>query len=321
MFLTVAFWVVFGLSALLMTAWAFDRSGDPASRGIGGGYALVCLPFFAGGLLLFLLTQGTAPRFLGTILVGTPLVAFALLYGFARFGYLITRHRESPGQLLASGRSQQLGAAIERGNLSLIREICASGADLNAAGSSGHTPLTFAFKKEKYEAAKLLLELGADPTRSSKHWIPPLAEMSTSDKFSGLLEMALKQGADPNFSYDGLPILQNAIGGGADAEKNVQLILEAGARLDLRNDERNIPAPLGFAVRRRLWKTARTLVERGAPLTDPPGDASIALALCDCDPPSEGEFGSEEYALFAKALAERGIAAPVARRAGPPLKP
>lgn len=306
--MAIAFWVVFGLSALLLIACAVDRSGDPATRGLGGAFALIGLPFAGLGLLLFLLTRGAAPRLLAMVLAGVPLLLLAALFGFARFGYLIERHRESPGELLASGMSQQLGEAIERGDLSGIRQLVAAGADLNAAGPSGHTPLTFAFKKEKYEGARLLLELGADPTRSSKDWIPPLAEMSTSDKYSDLLETALKHGADPNFAHDGLPILQNAIG--SRAERNFQLILAAGARLDIRNVERDIPAPLGFAVQRRLWTMARILVEHGAPLVDPPGDGSLARILRDAEPPLSGEFGSEEYALFAKALAEKGIAPP-----------
>ena len=52
---------------------------------------------------------------------------------------------------------------------------------------------------------------------------------------------------------------------------------------------------------------ARILVEQGAPVVDPPGEDSLARILRDADPPAEGEYGSEEFALFAKALAARGI--------------
>ncbi len=315
MYVTVAFWVVLALSTLLMTAWFFDRSGDAASRGLGAAYALVCLPFVAGGFLLFFLTRGTAPHLLGILLTCTPLLLLAVLLANARFGYLVTRHRESAGQLLPAGKGQALGAAIDLNDLPVIRELVAAGGDVNAAGKSGHTPLTFAFKKKRYEAADLLLELGADPTRKSDEWIPPLAEMSTSDKFCGLLDTALKHGADPNFAHDGLPILQNAIGSGA--EKDFEVILAAGARLDVRNDERIIPAPLGFAVQRRLWRTARILVEHGAPLTEPPGYNGIDIILRQIDPPSEGGFGSEEYALFAKAMADKGNPVPPLKKANP----
>lgn len=305
---TIAFWVVLGLSALLLAVWALDRSGDPASRGIGGAYALVTLPFVGLGLLLFLLTRGATPRLFGTVLAGVPLLLLAVLFLFARFGYLIEQHRDSPGQLLAGGPGRELGEAIEAGDLARVRQLVSAGADLNAAGPGGHTPLTFAFRKGRFDAAQLLLELGADPTRSSRDWIPPLSEMATSDRYAGLLETALKHGADPSFAWDGLPILQNAIG--SRAERNVALILAAGARLDLRNVERDIPAPLGFAVQRRLWKMARILVEHGAPLADPPGDDSLARVFRDADPPRDGENGSEEYALFAKALSERGASPP-----------
>jgi hypothetical protein len=309
---TVAFWVLLALGVLLMAAWFLDRSGDPAGRGIGAGYALVCLPLVAIGVVLFLVTRGTAPRLLAALLAAAPLLLLALLWGNARFGYLVTRFRESPGRLLPGRAGRELGEAIERDDRDRIRALAASGTDLNAAGPSGHTALTFAFKKERHGAAKCLLELGADPTRASAEWIPPLAEMATSDRYADLLETALRRGADPNFSHDGLPILQNAIG--SRAAKAFQLILDAGARLDLRNDERGVPAPLGFALRRRLWEMARVLVERGAPLAEPPGPDSLGVILRDLDPPDEGGFGGDEYARLARALAERGLRMPAMRR-------
>lgn len=315
MTVTVAFWVLLGLGALLMAAWFLDRSGDAASRGIGAGYALVCLPFVAAGLLLFLLTRGSAPRIAASLLVAAPLLLMALLAGSARFGSLLTRFRESPGRLLPGRTGRELGEAIERGDLPRIRALAAQGNDLDAAGPTGHTALTFAFKKERFEAAKLLLELGADPARASKEWIPPLAEMATSDRYADLLETALERGAVPNFAHDGLPILQNAIG--CRAGRCFQVILDAGARLDVRNEERGIPAPLGFALRRRLWEMARVLVERGAPLAEPPGPDSLQTIVRDLDPPDEGGFGSEEYARLAKALEERGFRMPGMRPARP----
>ena len=54
---------------------------------------------------------------------------------------------------------------------------------------------------------------------------------------------------------------------------------------------------------------SRVLVERGAPLSEPPGDNSLGNVLRDLDPPGEGGFGGEEYARLEKALADRGIQA------------
>ena len=69
--------------------------------------------------------------------------------------------------------------------------------------------------------------------------------------------------------------------------------------------------------REMLWTMARTLVERGAPLTEPPGSHSISTILRQIDPPSEGGSGTDDYALFAKAMADRGVPVPRQEKAKP----
>ncbi len=50
------------------------------------------------------------------------------------------------------------------GDVEGIRLLVAAGADINAIGEFGHTPLQEAVGQLKIEAVKALLELGADPS-------------------------------------------------------------------------------------------------------------------------------------------------------------
>ncbi len=313
MFLTVACWILFGLSVLVMIAQARESGGDAATRGLGRAFAIAALPFVGSGLLLLLLSRGTFLRLLAMLLVSAPLLLVATMAGFARYGYLIRRHRESAGHLFNRGSGKELGQAIERNDLPRIRELIAGGADPNAAGPDGATPLSFALLRERLEAAKLLLELGADASLGQNYGRAPIMEMASNDKLSELLETALKHGANPNFVGDfGLPILQSAIG--CRAVRNVELIVGAivgaGARLDVRNEENHVAAPLAFAIQRRLWSMARLLVEHGAPLNEPPGESNIERAFSSVGPPAEGDSDRAEYDLLAEAMAKRGFQTP-----------
>ncbi len=311
--LAVVFWIVAGTTAVLLAAWALDRSGDAATRGLGQFYALVGVPFLVLGVLVFLLARRAVPRALAMLVTGVPLLFLATLWGFARFGYLIDRYRESPGHVFGGAESRGLGAAIDRGDLGRIRELARSGTDLNAIGREGVSPLSFALDRKRYDAARLLLELGADPLRgqgAAGH--PPLFEVAASDDLSGLLELALARGADPNAALaEGLPLLHWTIG--YRAFRNVALIVGAGARLDTRDDAHQLRSPLSFALERRLWGCARLLVERGAPLAEAPGYNGLAAVVANLEPPGDADPDRAEYLALVKAMTDRGFVFPPAR--------
>lgn len=308
--LAASYWTVFGLTAVLLVAWAFDRSGDPATRGLGRFYALVGLPFLGLGLLVFLLTRRAVARVLATIVTGAPLLALGVLLGFARFGYLIERYRESPQHVFGSTESRALGEAVERRDLDRIRQLSAGGANLNAEGRDGKTPLSFALDRRQYDVARLLVELGADPLRGEgAAGRPPLFEMAATDDLSNVLKLALERGANPNaVRDDGMTLLHWAIG--YRALQNVKLIVAAGARLDARDDAHQLRSPLSFALERRLWAYARFLVEHGAPLKEAPGYNGLDAVFVNIETPAEGSPDRAEYLLLVEAMTGRGFTLP-----------
>jgi len=312
--LAAAYWTVAGLTAALLVAWALDRSGDAATKGLGQAYALLGLPFLAAGVLIFLLARRAVPRVLATVVTGVPLLFIALLWGFARFGYLIERHNESPGHVFGSRDGRALGEAIRGRDLAGIRRLAAAGADLNTVGRDGATPLAYALDHGAVDSAQLLVELGADPLRgegAAGH--PPLFEMAATDTLAPLLRTALAQGANANARRDdGMTLLHWAIG--YRAFKDVELIVAAGARLDTRDDAHQLRSPLAFALERRLWECARFLVEHGAPLREAPGFNGLDAVVGNLEPPRDGETGRDEYIGLVKAMTGRGYAFPARLR-------
>ena len=312
--LAVVHWAVAALTVALLVAWALDRSGDAATRGLGQVYALAGLPFLALGVLVFLLARRAVPRVLAVVVTGVPLLFIALLWGFARFGYLIERHAESPGHVFSGRDGRALGEAIRGRDLAGIRRLAAAGSDLNAAGRDGTTPLAYALDHGAVDAAQLLVELGADPLRgrgAAGH--PPLFEMAATDDRAPLLKAALARGANPNAALEeGMTLLHWAIG--YRAFTDVELVVAAGARLDTRDDAHQLRSPLAFAIERRLWECARYLVEHGAPLDEAPGFNGLDAVVGNLEPPGDGEAGRDEYLRLVQAMTGRGYAFPARPR-------
>jgi uncharacterized protein len=59
-------------------------------------------------------------------------------------------------------------AAARRGNIGRIRRLLAEGADVNARGKFGYTPLVHASYSGHAEAVRFLLDAGAIPTMAAQ---------------------------------------------------------------------------------------------------------------------------------------------------------
>lgn len=135
--------------------------------------------------------------------------------------------------------------------------------------------------------------------------LPCLA--AARDAYHLVLKAAIEHGASPDtVSAEGRPLLFEALA--FNAEENVGLIVEKGARLDVRDDEKR--SALVRAIFLRMWPQARLMVERGVPIADPPGYFNLVNVLSETHPPEEGTPEREEFRGLLKALAARGINLP-----------
>ena len=119
------------------------------------------------------------------------------------------------------------------------------------------------------------------------------------DAYHLVLTAALEHGASPDtISAEGRPLLFEALA--FNAKENVGLIVEQGARLDIRDDDKR--SALGRAIFLRMWPQARFMVERGVPVADPPGYFNFVHVLSETRSPEEGTPEREEFRWLLQAL-------------------
>lgn len=161
----------------------------------------------------------------------------------------------------ADKNQQTLALAISQGDTAAIR-AAARTADVNAIGADGTTPLLFAVSSNP-KIVPLLLELGANPNLAAEGTISPLARALTAldPAFTALLDA----GASPNGdgANTGVPMLFYAIESGR--EDRAEQLIAHGA--DIRLLDAQGRTALMAAAQQRQWKTARTLLAKGADRT------------------------------------------------------
>src|SRR5439155_5434949 len=121
----------------------------------------------------------------------------------------------------------------------------------------GETPLWFALRKGRPDAAALLAGRGADPTRAPAGERPALVVAAREPKYEPALRAMLKAGtsADTVLPDDiGQPTALVFHAMNTDCQPNVRAVVEAGAHLDVR--DQNGETPLGRALVHRLWDAA-----------------------------------------------------------------
>ena len=195
-------------------------------------------------------------------------------------------HKEDGG-----GGSQPLHYAMEGKHATVAEALLDAGADPNAVGGYGRTPLVMAIDKDDIEGVRLLLKRGADvrlkPSR--KDCEPPLfaaAAIKTSDKINSVKEggtvrtsfvpqfrnpeifkLLLEAGADPNApgALNQTPLIRLAWQADVPDEIIVPLmeaLLKAGAKVD--HLERDGGTALQGAVLRSNPPVAKLLCAAGA---------------------------------------------------------
>ncbi len=215
-------------------------------------------------------------------------------------------------EMFSGGLSPLLYAARE-GCVACIDHLIAGGADPDITDPDGATPLIAALLNFKFDAAKALIEAGADVNKwdwwgrtplyaaADMNVVPQGArpDLPSMDETTGLdiATMLLDRGADPNIRlkntppprnivYDrgaddqalttgATPLLRAAYGG--DLEM-LQLLIDRGARIDIPNGYGLTPfaAAAGSGGTRGSMKTEDTVVEAMGILLDGGADVNEA---------------------------------------------
>jgi len=95
--------------------------------------------------------------------------------------------------------AERLHRAARDGALSEISRLASEGFDIDAFDDLSRTPLHYAVEDERYQAAELLIELGADVNSHDEEMIgeTPLS-LAVQGNYSEMVELLLKHGANPD---------------------------------------------------------------------------------------------------------------------------
>ena len=166
--------------------------------------------------------------------------------------------------------------AAQRGDIETVRALLEAGANVNAAGRGGSTPLYWAARNGHKAVVKALLLAGADVNAATKRGKTPL-HRAASKGHETVVMVLLLAGADVNAAnYDRETPLHWAAWKGYEAV--VKALLEAGADVNAVNSDGE--TPLYWAASNGRKAVARLLAACGAvPLTQLQCEEIISFAL------------------------------------------
>ncbi len=158
-------------------------------------------------------------------------------------------------------RAAELAGAAGEGDAARVRELVHAGADPNAHGDRGVTPLQFAMLAQDLDGMRALLDAGADPNLPGLGGATPvhMAAIADDPKY---LRLLLDHGGDPNARHGetGAGPLAGATGPRTDAQ--FRMLLEAGADPNLADRTGN--TPLHAAAMINAGEHVMLLLEKGA---------------------------------------------------------
>jgi len=136
--------------------------------------------------------------------------------------------------LVGCGPSKSIHESVETGDIEVVKQHLAAGADVNAKNDSGLTPLHYA---ESKEIAEILITAGADVNAGGQ--MTPL-HYAASDGKKEIAELLIDNGADVNAqSLVGMTPLREAANQGHDLI--VELLVAKGADVNLKDSGGRTP--------------------------------------------------------------------------------
>ncbi|MBK6998964.1 MAG: hypothetical protein IPH35_02955 [Rhodoferax sp.] len=158
------------------------------------------------------------------VLVGALVLAIPVAQGFEE----IAIGSISPQKVFPDPQAAALVDAIGREDIAGIDARLAEGADINAFGVMKITPLHWAVAKEGIKANVIehLFRKGANPALISEFGTSPAWDVVNTNR-ADLLEIILKNGADPNVRYGQDSLLAKATY--YQRDENINVLLKYGA--------------------------------------------------------------------------------------------
>ena len=137
--------------------------------------------------------------------------------------------------LAGQSEDKKLIKAAKDGDLSVVQEMLAGGADINAKDSSGQTALTWSLDTKHYnrDIPRLLIEKGANIEAVDNLGETPLLDAAT-DGHLGVMKLLIDKGANIN-EQDGsgwTPLISAAYSCHRAA---VRFLIEKGANVNIKN--------------------------------------------------------------------------------------
>jgi uncharacterized protein len=174
-----------------------------------------------------------------------------------------------------------LHAAAARGDVAEIEKRIASGEDKEAIDSRHRTPLHVAVYLRKYDAARALIRLGADPNKleADRYDIITIAAVANDVP---MLKIAIEGGGNPKAvtsRYDGTALIAAAHLGHVEV---VRMLIAARAPLDHVNNLKWTALIESIVLGdggKNHTETLRALVEAGADVNIPDGSGATPLKL------------------------------------------
>ena len=147
--------------------------------------------------------------------------------------------------LVGCGPSISIHKAAEEGNIYVVKQHLAAGADVNAKNKKGMTPLHFAIYKDNSEIVELLIDKGADVNAKAVGGYTPLHVNTIQLEVAELL---IDKGADVNAKSDdnGDTPLHVSVNNGQ--RELVELLIAKGADVNSMNEEGQTPLDLLSSV-------------------------------------------------------------------------
>lgn len=188
---------------------------------------------------------------------------------------------QTPPSQTQAASYRGLLAAVFGGNAAQVKELIASGADVNARDPQGRTPLMLAGYRKQHDIAQMLIKAGADLNALENRAYDLLTISSVLNDVK-MVKLAIAAGADTKLitsPYEGTALIASAHLGHVEV---VKALIAGGAPLDHVNNLKwtaLIEAiVLGDGGKNHV-ETVRALVSAGADLNLPDGNGKRPLAL------------------------------------------